>query len=94
MKSSVVKAGTINFYEANSQTRLFGEVEEIHKIADFSMIVAYYVKRLKSIFPHVAENPLQLHNSRNIPLYTLFFAAANPRGGKTAVKIAQHILRS
>jgi hypothetical protein len=33
-----------------------------------------------------------LRNSRNNPLYLLCFASGNPRGAKTAVKIAQDIL--
>jgi three-Cys-motif partner protein len=82
------------FYEANPQIGLFAEANEMRKTADFSVIQDYYVNRLRTIFPHVAENPLQLYNSRNIPLYTLFFAAGNPKGGKTAVKIAQDIMGS
>jgi three-Cys-motif partner protein len=80
------------FYEENSQTSLFGEEVKMQKTANFAIIMAYYVKRLKSVFNHVAENPLQLYNSRNNPLYGLFFAAGNPRGGKIAIRIAQHIL--
>ena len=80
------------FYQANPQASLFGEATEMQKTADFSVILAYYVDRLKTIFPHVAENPLQLRNSKNNPLYALFFAAGNPKGGEIAVRIAQHIL--
>jgi len=77
-----------NFYAVNTQDRLFGEATEMHKTADFSAIQDYYIARLKTVFPHVADKSLQLYNSKNIPLYTLFFAAGNPKGGKTAVKIA------
>ena len=56
--------------------------------------MTYYLNRLKTVFPHVAENPLPLFNSKNIPLFALFFAAGNPKGGKTAVKIAQYILEN
>jgi len=45
------------------------------------------------VFADVAENPLVLRNSRNTPLYLLCFAAGNSEGAKTAVKIAQNILK-
>jgi hypothetical protein len=48
---------------------------------------------LKLIFPGVAENPLLLHNSKNNPLYLLCFASGNEKGSKTAIKIAQDILK-
>jgi hypothetical protein len=51
------------------------------------------VKRLKTIFTHVAENPLPLLNSSNCPLYLLCFAAGNLKGGPIAKRIAEHILK-
>lgn len=83
------------FYKVTSQPSLFEEeTTVVQKIAGFSDILTYYVNRLKTVFPCVAENPLPLFNSKNIPLYALFFAAGNPKGGETAVKIAQYILGS
>jgi hypothetical protein len=41
----------------------------------------------------VAESPLSLQNSKGTPIYSLCFAAGNPKGAPTAVKIAQDILR-
>jgi three-Cys-motif partner protein len=77
------------FYTSTSALSLFGtEEKKIYKTADFSAITSYYVNRLKSIFQNVADNPLFLYNSRNTPLFVLFFASNN----QTAVKIAQHIL--
>jgi three-Cys-motif partner protein len=65
------------------------------KRADYDSISRYFVERLKSVFPHVADNPLPLHNSSNCPLYLLCFAAANPgKGGAIAKRIAGHILKS
>jgi len=80
------------FYKTSPQPSLFGETVQTEKAADFAVIKAYYVRRLKTVFSHVAENPLSLYNSKNSPLYVLFFAAGNSKGGKVAVKIAQHIL--
>lgn len=46
-----------------------------------------------TIFAQVVDKPLILKNSRNSPMYALCFAAGNPRGAKTAVKIASHLTR-
>jgi hypothetical protein len=46
------------------------------------------------VFEGVARNPLLLVNSKNTPLYLLCFAAANKKGAKTAIKIAQDILKN
>ena len=62
------------------------------KDADFDSIKQYFVERLDTVFARVADNPLSLFNSQNVPLYLLCFASANPRGSATAVKIAQDIL--
>lgn len=80
------------FYKSTRQLGLFGEETHIEKIVGFEEIGQYFVKRLKTIFADAANNPLPLYNSRNNPLYLLCFAASNPRGAPTAVKIAQHIL--
>jgi three-Cys-motif partner protein len=82
------------FYGPRQVTQtLFGEEEIQVKDADFDKIGNFFVKRLKSVFTKVAGNPLPLRNSRNVPLYLLCFAAGNPKGAPTAIKIAQDILR-
>lgn len=82
------------FYDTQETLSLFGDTDEIAvKRADYSAISDYFVKRLETIFPHVADNPLPLLNSSNCPLYLLCFAAANPNGGKIAKRIAEHILK-
>jgi three-Cys-motif partner protein len=86
------------FYEAreerNDQPTFFDMEAGGHaKRADFNVIGAFFVERLKTVFAGVAENPLPLRNSTNVPLYLLCFAAANPKGAPTAVRIANHILR-
>jgi three-Cys-motif partner protein len=79
------------FYKMTPNLSLFDEEATIiQKIAGFSDIMTYYVKRLQTVFPYVAENPLPLFNSKNNPLFALFFAANKPN----AVKIAQDILRN
>lgn len=66
---------------------------DFDKTATFESIGRFFAERLNTVFEKVAENSLVLLNSKNVPLYQLFFAAANPRGASTAVKIADHILR-
>ena len=80
------------FYRKVRQMTLFGPEETIVKDADFKNIGDFFVNRLSEVFARVAENPLPLRNSKNIPIYLLCFAAANPKGAPTAVKIAQHLL--
>ena len=58
----------------------------------FTEISKYVIEKLENIFPKVADNPLPLYNSKNVPIYLLCFAAANKKGATTAVKIAQFIL--
>jgi len=64
------------------------------KVASPDDIVAFYLERLRTIFPYVAPKPLKLTNSRGSPLYALCFAAANPRegAGGLGAKIAHQIL--
>ena len=81
------------FYETKTEEGLFGSEATTQKVASFDSIARFFVERLKSIFPGVAKNPLALLNSANTPLYLLCFAASNERGAKTAVKIAQDILK-
>lgn len=81
------------FYEESTTTDLFGEQVITRKTGNFDSISRYFVKRLKTIFAGVAANPLPLYNSRSNPLYLLLFAAGNPKGAKTAIKIAQDILK-
>jgi three-Cys-motif partner protein len=76
------------FYET-TQT-LFGEAQK--KVIDLEGIGEFYIERLEDEFAEVAPNPRPLYNSRGNPMYLLCFAAGNPTGAPTAVKIAQHIL--
>lgn len=82
------------FYSIKNEIDLFGNYSFTQKTADFQVIAKYFVERLKTAFEGVAENPLLLVNSQNSPLYLLCFASANKKGAKTAIKIAQHILKT
>lgn len=82
------------FYREKKQMPLFDDTADqpLTKKADFDSIGKYFISRLKSVFVKVADQPLPLCNSRNVPIFLLCFAASNPKGAPTAVKIAQHIL--
>ncbi len=81
------------FYQLSQQIPLFDEEEEWEKIGDiFIEIEQYFIDRLNGTFAGVANNPISLRNSKNVPLYLLCFAAANSKGAPIAVRIAQHIL--
>lgn len=81
------------FYQIKPQLQLFSEEEVMEKKDNiFAAIEEYFMARLQSIFTKVADNPLPLRNSKNSLMYQLYFAAGNPKGASTAVKIAQHIL--
>ena len=82
------------FYASQVQETLFGSEEVRSKTASFDSIGCFLVKRLKTIFVEVAPKPLALLNSRGNPLYLLCFAAGNPKGAPTALKIAKHILEN
>ena len=94
--------GTIDwfdeFYKESEELPLFANSSKLQKVklqkvANWDAIERYFIERLKTVFTKVAENPLRLYNSRNAPLYLLCFAAGNPKGASTAVKIADNILK-
>ena len=82
------------FYRERQVDNIFtGSETVVEKQLTFKGLGAFYLERLRAIFPVVADNPRVLRNTRNQPLFQLFFAAANPgRGGQIALQIATHIL--
>jgi len=81
------------FYPKKTERTLFGDEETERKEATFERIGRFFLKRLKAVFAQVAPNPLILANSKEVPIYLLCFAAGNPKGAPTAVKIAKDILK-
>jgi three-Cys-motif partner protein len=80
------------FYNITTGKDLFGnDVVQIEK-ASMETIGRYFVKRLKTIFPGVSENPGVLKNRVNNPLYLLCFAVGNEKGKNVALRIANHLL--
>lgn len=79
------------FYRVERTPGLFGDVEHVEK-ATLETIGRYFNKRLASIFAAVAPQPRVLKNSAKNPMYLFCFAAANEKGAKIALKIANHLL--
>jgi three-Cys-motif partner protein len=79
------------FYRVERTRTLFGEADHVVK-ATTETIGRYFNKRLKTVFPAVAEEPRVLRNSANCPLYLLCFAVGNDRGAPIALRIANHLL--
>lgn len=81
------------FYQESKQGELFGGSPGVEKVASFDSIAAFFRARLETVFKGVSPSSLPLLNSRNNPLFLLCFAASNERGAKTAIKIANDVLR-
>jgi hypothetical protein len=81
------------FYPQQTVLTLFGEEESLCKRTTFDHIGRFFVQRLKTIFTEVVEEPLQLYNSKNVPIYLLCFAAGNIRGAPHAKRIARYIIQ-
>ncbi len=80
-------------YKKSPQLTLFGDVDL--KRDSIEQIKAYILKRLRTIFPGVSENPLTLRNPKNnSPLFLLCFAVSNPSSSaiKLSLKAVDHIL--
>lgn len=82
------------FYHSSEEATLFGPETTIKKTADFEELGSFVVGRLRSVFAGVASNPLELRNSKDVPIYLLCFAAGNKKGAPTAVEIAEHVLKA
>lgn len=81
------------FYGITIENTLFGQEEKMQKNVDFARISSYYINRLRKVFSKVSDKPAKLLNSKNNPMFLLCFAAGNPRGAETAVKIANDLLK-
>lgn len=80
-----------NLYRTQAQPTLFGnETQTVRD--DQQAIVDLYLSKLRGAFPAVVDNPKWFHNSKNSPLFAFMFAAANPVGGRIALRIANHLI--
>lgn len=81
------------FYKEDPQMSFF-EDRSVVKAVTSEDIQNYIIKRLKSIFPAVANNPKVFVNERKSPLFLFCFAISNKsvRAQQLALKIAEYIL--
>jgi three-Cys-motif partner protein len=79
-----------SFYkERKPEQGLFSSGSQTKKIEKpITRIAELYIERLKLLFPQVTDQPLEMINSRNCPIYHFAFASNNP----TAKKIASDII--
>ncbi len=75
------------------QPTLFGGINQ-RRPSGSEQIAVRYRQRLETAFAQVAPTRRVFINSRNSPMFDLFFAASNPRGAPIAVQIADHILKN
>lgn len=79
-------------YGPSAQLSLLGE-EPRQERGPINRIASLYRERLGTVFRGIAPASRTLTNSKNTPLFELFFAAGNPRGARIAIQIADHILK-
>ena len=80
-----------DFYQPQSQLSLFGDTN-MERLGGSDQIAFRYQQRLREVFARVAGTSRRLRNTKNSPLFELFFASGNPTGAPIAVRIADHIL--
>ncbi len=80
------------FYKAHHVSNLFEEYDALEKEASFPAISRFFLERMATAFHAVSPQAKVLCNSTGSPLFLLCFAAANERGAKPAIKIAQYLL--
>lgn len=80
-------------YQKPAQLSLFPTTPSLERASGSAQIADCYWKRLETVFQKVAPTSRTLRNSKNSPMFELFFAAGNASGADIAVRIAAHILK-
>ena len=85
-----------DFYQESPQQLLpmFADQPLLERESGSNLIANRYRERLQTIFASVAPTRRTFRNSRQAPLFELFFAAGNPNGAPIAVRIAEHLLQN
>lgn len=79
-------------YQPSIQQSLFQDEVRQERRGGSERIADIYRSQLESVFHSVAPTRRILRNSRNAPLFELFFAVSNPGAASVATPIADHIL--
>ena len=82
------------YSETPLQLSLLSSEPSQQRLRGSDRIAKGYRERLESVFAKVAPTPRTFRNSKNSPMFELFFCASNPIGARPAVRIADHILRN
>ena len=80
-----------NLYQRPAQLSMLEE--RLERPGGSGPIADKYRTRLEEVFEGVAPTQRIFTNSRNSPMFELFFAASNPTGAPVAIPIANHILQ-
>lgn len=80
------------FYKTGAQPDLFTELAPDEKHVTPVGVSKYFNARLQSAFGFVVNEPMVLRNRLGTPIFVFMFAASNPKGGPTAVRIAEDII--
>ena len=80
-------------YRDSPQLPFFENDQRRQRTEGSQQIADLYRGRLETVFSRVAPTRRVLRNSKNAPLFELFFAASNPRGASPAIRIADHLLK-
>lgn len=87
-----------DLYSSSPQPRLplalFEDDSEQIRSSGSSQIAHRYRDCLETIFEKVAPSGREFRNSKNSPMFQLFFAASNSTGAPIAVKIAKSIIEN
>ena len=82
-----------DLYRTSPQLSMFEDEPGLERPEGSGQIADNYRVRLEEVFEQVAPTRRIFRNSRNSPMFELFFAASNPRGAPIAITIADHILK-
>ena len=82
------------YYTLTFDAVLFGIEEIVRRPEGSRRIAEAYRARLEEVFERVAPTRRVFTNSRNSPMFELFFAASNVTGARRAIPIADHILKN
>lgn len=80
-------------YQEPAQLSLFSTKPSLERASGSAQIADCYWERLETAFEKVAPTSRTLRNSKNSPMFQLFFAAGSTSGADIAVRIAGHILK-
>ncbi|MXY45391.1 MAG: three-Cys-motif partner protein TcmP, partial [Chloroflexi bacterium] len=83
-----------DLYQTSPQLSMFDDEPSLERSEGSGQIADNYCRRLEEVFAKVAPTRRKFTNSRNSPMFELFFAASNPAGASVAIRIADHILKN